>query len=450
MAEKEIIKKDMVKLLLDKRVTNKDGRYPVKIRVTYKRKQRYYTILNNLKKGFSYTPTEFDVVMNPNSRGENRDARITINKEKERAEEIIKNMPVFTFTGFLKIYLDKSGNNDVFSYFNNYIKDLKEQDRINYAVTYETTLKALKDYCKKSELSFNDITVNFLTDFHNNLKREKTVTTIAIHMRNIRRIFNLAIKKNDAKAELYPFGDEESDLYQIKEEQKRKKSISKQEIKKINDYTKLEDKTTQFYKDIWMFQYLCNGINLTDIFRLKYENIDRDGITFKRKKSGRSKKRKDIYVPFLPETKEIIERCGTKPVFSSNYVFELLNDKMTEAEKVKKINAKASNIRKGIKKIAKDIGIKDNINNQTARHSFANVLRDSDAPLALIQDAMGHKSISTTEIYVSDFDIKKRKKAQENLTNWNDSETDYKKALTELFGTDNIEEIKKKISKNRE
>ena len=452
MTEKDIIKKDVVKLLLDKRITNKEGRHPVKIRVTYKSKQRYYTVLNNLKRGFSYTPTEFENVMNPNSRRENRDARITINTEKERAEEIIKNIPVFSFEEFSKRFTDKSGNKDVFSYFNNYITDLKEHDRIKYAVTYETTLKALKDYYKKDKLVFNDLTVKFLKDFESNLKKKKTVTTIAIHMRNIRRIFNLAIKKNDAKAELYPFGDEDSDLYQIKEERKRKKSIQKQEIKKIYDYRPLENSPEQFYKDIWMFQYLCNGINLGDVFRLKYKNIDDDGINFKRKKSERSKSLKDIYAPWLPETKEIIKRWGTTPPLSNNYVFDILNDKMTEDEKVKKINIEASKLRKGIKKIAAKVGIKNHVNNQTARHSFANVQRDAEAPLSLIQDSMGHKSATTTEIYVSDFDIEKRKKAQKNLTNWNDNENsdnieDYKKKLSELFGTDDIEEIKKKINK---
>jgi len=440
-------------IILDTRRKKEDGTYPVKLRLTQKGKRKYFSI-DSKTRSYSFTKREFEAIMKPDSRGKNKDYRLTFNDIEKTAAKIIENMPVFTFDGFKRAFQDKE-NKDVFSYFDDYINSLEEKDRYNYASIYKTTLKSLKGFYKNKQLLFDDLTVNFLKKYESYLKaKNKTVTTIAIHMRNIRRIYNLAIKKGYVKPELYPFGDENSNLYQIKEERRRKKGLPINEITKIYNYKPLEGTPEHFYKDIWLFQYLCNGINLTDVFRLKYKNVTDEGITFNRKKSSRKNNLKEIYAPLLPETKDIINRWGTKPILSSNYVFNLLNDNMSENDKVKKIRDKSSNIRKGIKKIKTKAGVKYHINNQTARHSFANNLRNENVPLALIQDSMGHSSISTTEIYCSDFDVDKRIKAANKLRIWNNTDDNdidsYKKIFLEAFGTDNIKEIKKKINKTNE
>ena len=410
-------KRDLTKIILEKRVTNKDGRHPVKLRVTFNRKQRYYTMMDNKNRSYAFTQDEFNTIMNPDSRGKNKDYRKNLIKIQNEADEIINNMAVFTFDGFKRAFQNKGNNKDVFSFFTTYIEDLKKEGRINYASTYESTLKTLKNYHKKKELLFNDLTVKYLKNFELYLKADsKSVTTISIHMRNIRRIFNLAIKQGIVKLELYPFGDRDSEKYQISESQNIKKALSKDYIRKIMRYKPIEGTPEHFYRDIWVFSYLCNGMNMADILRLKYSNIDNDNILFIRHKTSRKRKNKPIQVSILPQTKQIIERWGTKPVFSSNYIFPVLTNGLTPEQEVRKIKQETNQANKYIKRIANDkLNLEVKISTYTARHSFASILKLSGENVSFISEAMGHSDLKTTENYLSSFDDKQRKKAAKKL-----------------------------------
>ena len=52
-----------------------------------------------------------------------------------------------------------------------------------------------------------------------------------------------------------------------------------------------------------------------------------------------------------------------------------------------------------LKGLGEQIGLKENIHPHTLRHSFATHLVEGGADLRAVQEMMGHKSITTTEIY---------------------------------------------------
>jgi integrase/recombinase XerD len=52
-----------------------------------------------------------------------------------------------------------------------------------------------------------------------------------------------------------------------------------------------------------------------------------------------------------------------------------------------------------LKELALKIGLKQKIHPHTLRHSFATHLVEGGADLRSVQEMMGHKSITTTEIY---------------------------------------------------
>lgn len=93
-----------------------------------------------------------------------------------------------------------------------------------------------------------------------------------------------------------------------------------------------------------------------------------------------------------------------------------LNIYITQVRKIQEIKKKYEDIiflnRRGsalsrvwvfniVKDLAKNAGITKNISPHTFRHSFATHLYDGGADLRIIQEMLGHESITTTEIYAS-------------------------------------------------
>ncbi|HEV7379285.1 MAG TPA: tyrosine-type recombinase/integrase [Dyadobacter sp.] len=235
-----------------------------------------------------------------------------------------------------------------------------------------------------------------------------SLTTVGIYARHIRSVYNDAIEDGIVKRDLYPFT---KNRYTIPAGTNTKKALSKDEVLKIVSY-QCAPGMEQRSRDLWVFSYLCSGMNMNDICRLKWGDIQSDNLTFVRQKTARTRKGNQVKtkVTLLPESIEIIRRWAGTDGQPKNYVLPFLDHEMTpQREKI--VIAQVIKItNQYMNGIAKQLEIKCTVNTYSARHSFATILLHSDAPLALISQLLGHTSISTTESYLGSFDDEKVKK----------------------------------------
>ena len=239
----------------------------------------------------------------------------------------------------------------------------------------------------------------------------KSQTTIAMNMRSLRSIINEARRSGLVKDALYPFG---RGKYEIQEGEGRKLALTLEQIGQIARYEDGTDTTTK-YRDYWLFLYFCNGINVADFVKLKYDNIVNGEIYFVRQKTEhRTRTRKEICVPISSPMREIIDRWGNPPE-KGNYIFPILRGHETELERNKKTKYFTRSINRRMQSISEALGIGP-VSTYTARHSFATVLKRSGTSIAYISESLGHQNLKTTENYLASFEREERAKNAELLT----------------------------------
>jgi len=411
---KDSIKTDVTtSILLDTRKKRHDGTYTVKLRVTFKRSSRFYATKYFMSK------EDFKRVMGDKPRGDIKDIRNDLAEIEKKAAKVISKLRVFSFDEFRSGLLGKSNNNDIFGALTSYSEMLRKEGRIGSAITYECALSSFKKFWPKSILHYYEVTPKFLKSYEAWMIADgNSETTVGIYLRSLRRMINLAIKKGEFNNEDYPFGAD-ADHYTIPEPRNIKKALPLQEIGKIFAYVPEENSPEHFYRDIWIFSYLCNGINIKDICLLKYRDIDNDSIQFRRAKTQKSNRRSKPITAYKTDLLgEIIKRWGTNPVEADSYVFQFLKAGIDPAEEKTRINQVVKQTNKYIDRVAVAVGITFPVTTYTARHSFATVLKRSGVNIAYISEALGHSNLQTTESYLGSFEIDEKKRIAKNLTSF--------------------------------
>jgi len=395
------------KAYIDKAHPKKDGKCSVYIRVISRRKHKSY------KTGISLSAKEFDRAMTAKRRTtqETKHQR-KIQSFEKKANDVIETLPFFTFPKFEELYLsNRDVVNNIASAFEQYITELREQERIGTAESYEVAKNSIEKF--KAGLKFADITPRLLTNYENwMLKQGRSKSTIGIYLRSLRALFNRA----NIDRSIYPFGEGKG-KYSIPTSRNIKKALTLEEIAKLFYYKAKKGTPEQMAKDYWIFIYLCNGLNVKDLCLLKQKNIDGDILRYERSKTIRSKKQsEEIIISLKPEAKAIIKRWGVKNIYPEAYVFPHLEKEMTAVRQRDIVKQVTANINKYIKRTAKEVGIKKPVTTYYARHSFATILRNSGATTEFISEALGHSDLKTTKSYLAGFETDKIHQTTDALT----------------------------------
>ncbi len=399
-------------VVLDKRIKKKDGTSPVKLRLTFLRKQKYYIV----KRGLSFSENEFKKVRASRPRGEYKEMSLYLNAVENHANEIISSLDTFTFEKFEQSFFEKKQKvSDVISYFDAYISKLREKGKYNTADGYLYSKKTLIRFYGKDKIPFSFVNIDFLKSYEVWMVRtNRSYTTIGMYLRYLRAIFNQAIADGIIKQEDYPFG---LNKYQIPKSKNTKRALTISEIEQIYIYEAEAGSTEEWARDMWIFSYLCNGMNITDVLRLKYKNIEGGKIKFYRKKtSTTTKERKQITVVITDDVNDIIERWGNKPQMLNSYIFPELSEGMNEEEKLRRIKQARKTINKYMKRIADKLEIDKEVTTYYARHSFGTVLKRMGVSSEFIKESFGHTSLQTTDNYLDSFEDETLERNAELLT----------------------------------
>lgn len=403
-------------IIQDTRKPTRSGLYPLKLRVTFNRNTRLYGV------GKELTEEQFGKLFSSKLRDEVlKDIRVYCESLKDEAVKVADTISDFTFDKFKESFFtnptEDAKTNDVFNNIEVYAKQLQEEGRVSTASSYQCTLNSLKKFKKK--LTFEDITVKFLNDYEKwMLKQDNSTTTVGIYLRSLRAIYNQAIENNIITKDNYPFT---KNKFQIPKGNNTKKALSIEELSRIFKYETIPYSTEDKAKDFWCFSYLCNGLNIKDIARLKFKNIDGDKITFIRAKTERTSKsnQKEISIFMNNESKAIFDKWKNQDVRKDSYVFPILEHNINPQRERELVQNITKLINKYMKKIANKVEINKNLTTYVARHSFSTVLKRKGISTEFISEALGHSNLATTQSYLDSFEDETKKQYANLLTKFN-------------------------------
>jgi integrase/recombinase XerD len=394
--------------ILDNRRELKDSLYPIKIRVTFKRDRKYYAT------GQSLSEIDWKKIADAKSK------RITeikgniqhlFNKVKVNVEDLVK-ADNFSLD-MLSKRLGQTSTDTIDQALNLRSTELFEKGKISSSELNKYTLKSIKLYAGDN-IKFKNIHIDWLRGYEAYLLKEKrSYTTISIYMRTIQAIINSAIEAGIYKQKDYPFG---KNKYEIPEHIGRNMALTLPEISKIVSFS-CDTPVRHMYRDLWVFSYLCNGANVTDLCKLKFSNIKDGEICFYRQKTiAKTKKKKEIQAILTQEMQVIIKKWGNTVSTSEDvFIFPFLKGDESPFDERRVIKNITRLMNNQMSKISKSLNL-PNISSYTARHSFATVLKRSGANIAYISESLGHSELRTTENYLAKFEKEERIKNASALT----------------------------------
>lgn len=397
--------------LLDTVRQGKKGKYSVRLQIIFKRYPKYYSTKIQM------LPEDWKKVIGQKTRGDLKEKKVIIHEVLRKALAIIYKMDTFSFEEFDKQFLDRDRiRDDVFSAFEAYRKLLTEGERLGNENMYHYALESLKGFHKSNRLSFKSINIHFLKKYESEMVKEgKSLTTIGMYLRCLRYLYNEAIKEGVVKLQDYPFG---KGKYEIPKPQNIKKALTLPEVEKIYKYLP-KNLTEQYFRDIWLFSYFCNGINMKDICLLKYSDISGEHIYYRRAKTiNTNRNSKPIDVIITDKVSKIIEQWGSKPIDPEHFIFPFLSKGQSAEQKFKTIRQAIATTNNYMKNIGKELEIENKITTYSARHTYATVLKRLGVNIAFISEAMGHSDIKTTENYLDSFEDEQKKEIANKLTAW--------------------------------
>jgi len=310
---------------------------------------------------------------------------------------VINQMDYWDFVVF-KAAIRSDINTPIDYYFKEKIIAL-EQRNFRSGTTYETTRNSLIKFNGKMP-TFQEIDALFLRRWQDwYMERARTGNGFAKYISNLKAIFNLRPKEESGH---YPFGSKIGleNTFAATPSRANKFFVPQFVMQAIKS-AELPTERQEFYRDIFMFSYYIAGINLIDIFKLRWNQYDelRGTLSWKRSKSMHKKDAKNITVKVTDQAKEIIERHCTERSIDGLIFGEM--DGLSSSMSCTKKDGLNRQINKVVKKIAKDIEYEewDKVTFYRARHTFATNLRGK-IPHDMIKDLLGHESMVMVEVYL--------------------------------------------------
>lgn len=286
----------------------------------------------------------------------------------------------------------------LFPVFEKFSATKKESTRL----TYERTLTHLRAYANGRPLRFEDVTRSWLLGFDASMsKTAPSPNARAIHMRNLRAVFNFAI--DEGLTSCYPFRN-----FHIKTVKTAKRSLSVEDLRRL--FSTEVEPWQESYVDFFKLSFMLIGINAVDLLHLSTDSISSGRLEFNRSKTSRFYSFK-----IEPEAARLIEKYR-----GAQHLLSFMDSRSDYLQFVRQCNHALKSIgthsRQGLAPTGSPLF--PMLTTYWARHSWATVARSLGVSIDDIALSLGHgDGHDLTHIYL-DESLQKIDEANRRVLDW--------------------------------
>ena len=325
-----------------------------------------------------------------------------LRSDMERLEAIIKRFEngrrSYSSDDVVAEFRRAGGENTFFNFMENAIERLRQLNHIGTAKNYSAALGSFKRFRNNGDIQMERIDQMTMEDYQAYLKSAGlTPNSISFYMRILRAVYNRAVEQGVAE-DRRPFRTVFTGV-----EKTRKRAVSISDIKRIRDLDLSLKPNLEFARDLFLFLFLCRGMSFIDAAFLKKSDIRNGVLSYRRHKTGQS-----LHIKVIRQIEEIINRYSNK---DSQYLLPVITRPGEDGRR--QYESALRRVNKSLKIITEMIQLPVTLTTYVSRHTWATIAKSKNIPVNVISDALGHDSITTTQIYLASIDTSTIDRANE-------------------------------------
>lgn len=406
-----------IKAVLNKDRMKKCGGYSLVIQIIHKRVRRviYTNYVIRPEEFNKETQKVFYTELGQYKHKQVKEINEYVEKEKRNISRIIdlisSHNPNFTCDDIVWKYRQDQSDKYLLTFSEQLIAKKEEQNKMGMAKALNSTLRSMKRFIGKREITFDSIDYNFVKEYEEYLNSTGVVpNTVSFYLRNFKTIYNLAYDSGVEMRDNDPFRK-----IHIRHGRTVKRALKKETIERISILDVSYSSELEKARDLFMFSFYTRGMSFVDIICLKHTDIVDGVIRYKRLKTNQY-----LQVAITDPLQKIIEKYKR----DDTYVLPFINES-NQPTIYKKYLATYGMIYRYMKELQVILDLTTPLTTHVARHSWATIAKEEGAPISAISEGLGHTSEKTTTIYLKEFDCSVIDKLNEKIVSFSCVSSDY-------------------------
>lgn len=327
-----------LKLILWLHAKNNYGQHPIYVKITINRKTNYIATGHHILQKMWDEKNE--CVKNIHSLATDINAQLLHKKSliTRKITDLQLAEKTITAKELKDLFNSNKNLHNIFDFVDEFIKEVQHKRETGTLEVYRKHLLRLELFHGSKELSFEDITTQFLSNYEQHLRKDVGNNYISALFKTLKVFFNAAIKKGVITN--YPFHQYESPIYKAPV----KDYLTTEEIKLFETFADETKDLVLKQTAVYFLLGVCTGIRISDWFGFDIaKNVQDDKVLLRATKNGEW-----VSMPVNSILKRNLKRMQRLP-----------------------LTIEEPTINRSLKEIAIKLGINKHLTSHSARHSFA-------------------------------------------------------------------------------